>query len=184
VNLSARQFREPTLIDDIERALATSGLNPAYLKLEITESMVMEDGESAIATLEKMKSTGIELAIDDFGTGYSSLSYLRRFPVDVLKIDRSFVERLGEEQEDEVIVSAIVGLGHALRLQVVAEGIETPEQLAKLHELGCDLGQGYHFSRPLAQDALETLLTKRNDHAARVRLLPVSASAMQVSAGG
>ncbi len=126
--------------------------------LEITENTVMEDAESNIATLRELKGLGVRLAIDDFGTGYSSLSYLRRFPVDVLKIDRSFVDGLGEESDDTVIVAAVIGLARSLRLEVIAEGVETTEQVEQLRALGCNLGQGYHFYKALPSKDMGALL--------------------------
>ncbi|PLS87591.1 MAG: GGDEF domain-containing protein [Actinobacteria bacterium] len=160
VNLSARQFAHPDLARDVARALGESGLDPGCLVLEITESAVMEDARSTIDTLEELESLGVGLAIDDFGTGYSSLSYLRRFPVDYLKIDRSFVDGIEEDSGDAVLVSGIVDLAHALGLSVVAEGVETEGQLGLLRGMGCDLAQGYHFSRPMPGEEADTLLEK------------------------
>lgn len=160
VNLSARQFGHPDLVRDVAHTLGETGLDPGCLVLEITESAVMEDARSTIDTLKELKSLGVSLAIDDFGTGYSSLSYLRRFPVDYLKIDRSFVDGLGEHPEDTVLVSGIVDLANALGLKVVAEGVETEEQLALLRKMGCDLAQGYRFARPLPGERAGTLLRK------------------------
>jgi len=155
VNVSARQFQDPTLIDDIARAVETTRIPPHCLKLEITESAVMRDGEAAVRTLQQLKQLGIQLAIDDFGTGYSSLAYLKRFPVDTLKIDRSFVDGLGREGHDTAIVRSIVALATTLELSVTAEGVETPNQQAALRGLGCDFGQGYLFGRPAPQDKVE-----------------------------
>jgi diguanylate cyclase (GGDEF)-like protein/PAS domain S-box-containing protein len=152
VNLSGRQFKEPGLADDVARVLRETGLKPSCLNLEITETIMMDDEEGTSAVLRQLEQLGVTLAIDDFGTGYSSLGTLRHFPVDTLKIDRSFVDGLGAESDDSVIVSGVIGLAHGLGLRVVAEGVETADQLARLHELGCDLGQGYYFSRPLPPD--------------------------------
>jgi len=158
VNLSARQFQHPTLVEDVARALQESGVAPPWIELEITESVVMEDAETTIATLHQLKALGVRLAIDDFGTGYSSLSYLKRFPVDTLKIDRSFVSGMQRESDDASIVHAVVSLGHALRLSVVAEGVETAEEEAHLRALGCDLGQGYSFARPLPREQADVFI--------------------------
>ncbi|MDP9457558.1 MAG: EAL domain-containing protein [Actinomycetota bacterium] len=160
VNLSARQFEHPDLACDVARALGESGLDPGRLVLEITESVLMEDAPSTIATLEELKSLGVGLAVDDFGTGYSSLSYLRRFPVDYLKIDRSFVDGIEEDSGGAVLVSGIVDLGHALGLSVVAEGVETEGQLGLLRGMGCELAQGYHFARPMPGEEAGVLLEK------------------------
>ncbi|MEA2528946.1 MAG: hypothetical protein QOG89_590 [Thermomicrobiales bacterium] len=158
VNLSARQFQQPGLVADVARALSDSGLDPQSLRLEITESVIMEDADATIATLRQLKALGVEIAIDDFGTGYSSLAYLRKFPVDFLKIDRSFISGLGRSNEDTTIAQAVIGLGHALSLTVVAEGIETIGQLVHLCSLDCELGQGDHFAKPLPAPDAETLL--------------------------
>ena len=158
VNLSARQFEDPGLVDDVARTLRETGLEARYLTLEITESALMEDAQSSVGTLEALKALGVKLAIDDFGTGYSSLSYLKRFPADYLKIDRSFVDGLGQDDNDTVLVSGMSGLAHALGLEVIAEGVETVEQLAKLREIGCDLAQGYFISRPVPANQASTLL--------------------------
>ncbi len=153
VNLSARQFDQPDLVEMIARALHASGLPPHALKLEITESIAMGDADSAVATLNALKALGVQIAIDDFGTGYSSLSYLKRFPVDTLKIDRSFVVGLGHDAENTAIVRAVIALAKSLGLSVTGEGIETAEQLHELQSLGCDQGQGYYFARPLTANA-------------------------------
>ena len=160
VNLSPRQFQHPTLVEDIARILRETGLAPERLELEITEGAVMEDADAARATLQKLRDIGISLAIDDFGTGYSSLGYLKRFPVSVLKIDQSFVRGLGQDEQDSAIVRGVIALAQSLNLSVTAEGIETFEQLAQLRELGCNHGQGYLLSRPLASDALGNLLAR------------------------
>jgi diguanylate cyclase (GGDEF)-like protein/PAS domain S-box-containing protein len=158
VNLSARQFHRPELFDDIGQILRTTGLDPRLLTVEITESALMRDAESTFTTLEALKELGVQLAIDDFGTGYSSLSYLRRFPVDMLKIDRSFVDGLGQDPQDTAIVQSIIALAKTLGLRVTGEGIETAAQRTHLQEMGCDLGQGYLFARPLPPEELELLL--------------------------
>ncbi len=143
----------------IKRVLQKTQMNPQCLKLEITESVVMEDADSGTTMLRQLRDLEIQLSIDDFGTGYSSLSYLHRFPVNTLKIDRSFVSRMGANGENSEIVRAILGLAHSLELDVVAEGIETSEQLDLLRRFGCDFGQGYFFSKPLDKEAATRLLT-------------------------
>ncbi len=159
VNLSAVQLRMPKLAQDIEAVLAETGLEPSQLCLEITESVVMDNADQAMETLARLKETGVRLAIDDFGTGYSSLSYLKRFPVDTLKIDRSFVYELDGADENAVIVGVTIRLAHALGMRVVAEGVETQDQLDHLRELGCDLAQGYHIARPLAAELITELIS-------------------------
>ncbi|MDP9485027.1 MAG: EAL domain-containing protein [Actinomycetota bacterium] len=161
VNISAKQFQHPGLSQDIARVLQQTGLEPRFLELEITESVVMEEAHSTLDTLRKLEDLGVQLAIDDFGTGYSSLSYLKRFPVSFLKIDRSFVAPLGEDPEDAMIVSGIISLAHTLGMQVVAEGVETARQLAYLQGLGCDMAQGNCFAEPLPGEAASALLARR-----------------------
>jgi diguanylate cyclase (GGDEF)-like protein/PAS domain S-box-containing protein len=158
VNLSPRQFEHPDLVTDVQRALQASGLRAGSLKLEVTEGVIMRDAESSISTLQQLKTLGIRLAIDDFGTGYSSLSYLRMLPLDVLKIDRSFVKGIGENAEDNAIVRAIISMSTSLGLTVTAEGVETEEQATLLQEWSCDKGQGYLFARPLDAQHLTDLL--------------------------
>jgi len=158
VNLSARQFQYTGLVDDVADILRRTGVDPVMVVLEITESMLMIDAEATIATLVALRELGVRLAIDDFGTGYSSLSYLKRFPVDILKIDRSFVGGVHTDADDATLAEAVVGLGRALRLQTVAEGIETADQWSALRELGCDFGQGYLFARPVDAAEIEELL--------------------------
>ena len=149
VNLSARQIDHPEIITTVERILEDTGLPPDSLTLEITESALMNDAASALRVLQALKDLGVTLAIDDFGTGYSSLSHLQRFPLDILKIDKSFVDALGVDQGGTEIVAAVVKLAHALGLQVIAEGVETERQLDALLRLDCDFAQGYLFSRPV-----------------------------------
>jgi len=155
VNVSARQLQDPGLVGEIRSALHESRLPAGALVLEITESATVEDTEGVIARLEELKALGVGLAIDDFGTGYSSLSYLRRFPVDQLKIDRSFVSGVATSAEDRAIAVSVIGLGHALGISVVAEGVETVDQLEWLSQLDCDLAQGFNWTPPLAGDELE-----------------------------
>jgi diguanylate cyclase (GGDEF)-like protein/PAS domain S-box-containing protein len=158
VNLSARQFQNPDLEQEILQALRATGLSPASLKLEITESVMMQDAEATIRLVRKLKRIGIHLAIDDFGTGYSSLTYLQQFPIDILKIDRSFIDRIGKDLGTIAIIRAIITLARSLNLRVTAEGIETAAQLVELRALGCEQGQGYYFSPPLTADATQQLL--------------------------
>jgi diguanylate cyclase (GGDEF)-like protein/PAS domain S-box-containing protein len=159
VNLSSRQFSQADLIDQVSSALRESGLRPGCLKLEITESMVMENIDTAIGMLAQLRALGVGLSIDDFGTGYSSLSYLHRFPIDTLKIDRSFVTQMTDNTENAEIVRTIVTLARSLDMDVIAEGVETRAQLQQLSTLGCDYGQGYLFSRPVGESqALDLLL--------------------------
>lgn len=157
VNLSAAQF-QPELVGTVAEILFRTGIEPWRLCLELTESIIMTEVESAVEILTQLKSLGICLSIDDFGTGYSSLAYLRRFPIDELKIDRSFVDGLGRDAGDTAIVGAVVAMAHALEMSVVAEGVETQEQLERLRVLGCEQVQGYYFSKPLAPDDLDVLL--------------------------
>ncbi len=172
VNLSGRQFKEPGLAEIVAEVLCETGIVPGCLNLEITETIMMADEVGTSAVLRELEQLGVTLAIDDFGTGYSSLGMLRHFPVDTLKIDRSFVDGLGAESDDSVIVSGVIGLAHGLGLRVVAEGVETAGQLERLHDLGCDLGQGYFFARPLpAADAAEVVAACRTwDHGRRIGL--------------
>jgi len=157
VNLSARQLSQSDLIERVAEVLAESGIEPWQLKLEITESVVMENAELAAVTLAQLRGLGVRLSIDDFGTGYSSLSYLNRFPVDILKIDRSFITRLNEGDENVEIVKTIVMLAANLG-QVIAEGVETSDQLQQLKLLKCQYGQGCLFSRPLAASDADMFL--------------------------
>jgi EAL domain-containing protein (putative c-di-GMP-specific phosphodiesterase class I) len=158
VNLSARQFVHPNLAGVVADILAETGIDPALVYLEITETVLMEDVESTSGALTELKSLGVSLTVDDFGTGYSSLAYLKRFPVDELKIDRDFVAGLLTDQEDSAIVTAIINLAHTLGVVAVAEGVEGAEQAQRLLELGCDFGQGFHFGRPLPPDDLTARL--------------------------
>ena len=158
VNISARQFQQKDLIDKVIHALGESRLDPSCLELELTETSIMENPESAARILTEIRKLGVRIAVDDFGTGYSSLSYLKRLPIDTLKLDRSFVNGAPADPDDAALVMAIVTLAHNLRLRVVAEGIETEEQLNFLRLLRCDEGQGYLFSRPQPADVLEQAL--------------------------
>jgi EAL domain-containing protein (putative c-di-GMP-specific phosphodiesterase class I) len=148
VNLSPHQLADPALLGDVAAALAATGVNPAMLCLEITESALVDDMEAAMEVLERLRAIGVRIALDDFGTGYSSFSYLHRLPVDVLKIDQSFTTRLTMEPRDRAVVAGMINLAHALGLQTVAEGVETPGQLAELGAMSCNLAQGYYLSKP------------------------------------
>ena len=167
VNISARQLQHPDeLAREVVRVLEETGLAPDTLVLEITESMIMEDAEYNVDVLGRLKELGVQVAVDDFGTGYSNLAYLKRFPMDMLKVDKSFVNGLGEKPEDTAIVEAVISLARALGLSTVAEGIETSGQLERLRGLGCELGQGYYFSRALpAYEASALLLVPSGHHA-------------------
>jgi diguanylate cyclase (GGDEF)-like protein len=161
VNVSARQFRSPGFVDMVARALRERRINPSRLELELTESVLIDNREEAVAVLGQLKTLGVQIAVDDFGTGYSSLSYLSGLPIDCLKIDRSFVVRTTDGGRDAAIAQAIISLGHSLRLRVLAEGVETPEQLEFLRRHGCKEYQGYLFSRPCAVEAVTGLLAVR-----------------------
>jgi len=159
VNLSARQFHQKDIAAQVKAVLEETGLEARYLELELTESALMRNVDEAAAMLAELRAVGVGLAIDDFGTGYSSLSYLKRFQIDRLKIDRSFVSDIGRNTDDEVITSAIITLAHSLQLRVIAEGVETAEQLAFLKDRSCDEMQGYYFSKPLPHESIPAMLT-------------------------
>jgi diguanylate cyclase len=167
VNISGVQFRQPDLLDTIAQALAASGLHPECLEIEITESVIMQDPSQMIVVLERLSKMGVHVSIDDFGTGYSSLSYLKRFPLDKLKIDRSFIRDISSDTEDAAITRAIIGLAHNLRLKVVAEGVETREQLEFLRTLGCDEYQGYYKSKPVPAAEFQRLILGSNETTTR-----------------
>jgi diguanylate cyclase len=160
VNVSARQLAEPGLAETVKAALISSGLPPARLCLEVTESVVLEDGDRSVAALEALRDIGVRVSLDDFGTGYCSLSYLRRLPIDSLKIDRSFVRGLGHEADDDSIVTLVIDLARALGVSVVAEGVETEEQLAGLRARGCDTMQGFLFAKPGPPEAVAALMSQ------------------------
>ncbi len=149
INLSPKQFKDPNLLKNIRSIIREANINPKLLEIEITESSLMTDIEQAIYIVEQLRTMGIGVAIDDFGTGYSSLAQLKHFPVDKLKIDRSFVSTLDDDRDDRKIVRAIIAMAHTLQIDVVAEGIENKEQLSLLQHSKCDIGQGYLFSRPV-----------------------------------
>jgi diguanylate cyclase (GGDEF)-like protein len=168
VNVSARQLLDGQLAVDVEEVLAETGLPPASLTLELTESVLMDEPTRSLHRLRELKGLGVRLAIDDFGTGYSSLSYLRQFPVDELKIDKSFIDRIGAGKEDFAIVRTVIELAHTLDMQTTAEGIETPDQVDSLRRLGCEVGQGYHFARPLDAGRVNDYLAGHRRPAATV----------------
>ena len=158
VNISGRQFRQGRMLQTVTSALDESGLPPEYLKLEITEHVLMDDVPDTLAIMKELNAQGIQLSIDDFGTGYSSLSYLKRFPFSFLKIDGSFVRNITTAEEDAALTSAIIEMAHSLSLVVIGEGVETKEQLEFLAERGCDLVQGYYFARPMSPEKFPPLL--------------------------
>ncbi len=162
VNLSSYQFKQGDIVKSLKNVLAATGLDPQYLELELTESIIMQDTEETIATLWKLKEMGLNLSIDDFGTGYSSMNYLKRFPLDTLKIDRSFIKDIMTDPNDSAITKAIIGLAKGLGLTTIAEGVETEEQLTFLRKQGCDQIQGYFISRPLPAEKLEQLFLRSN----------------------
>jgi EAL domain-containing protein (putative c-di-GMP-specific phosphodiesterase class I) len=163
VNLSARQFRDSDLVIKVANAIMGVGLDPSYLELELTESVLMEDTATSRTQLTNLKDLGVRIAIDDFGTGYSSLSYLKRFPLDRLKIDRSFVRDLIQDSTEASIVSAIIAMAHELRLEVVAEGVETQEQYDYLCAEGCDVVQGYLIAQPMPRHRFEAMWSDRKE---------------------
>lgn len=162
INLSSRQFSDIDLVRNISNIIDATGVNPEQIKLEITESLLMDNPSRAAVTLNGVKAIGLEVAIDDFGTGYSSLSYLHRFHIDTLKIDRSFVSTATMNAGSMEVVRAVAGLAHNLGLDIVGEGIEQPEQMTLLRDLQCEYGQGYFFSKPVASDAILTRIEREN----------------------
>jgi EAL domain-containing protein (putative c-di-GMP-specific phosphodiesterase class I) len=162
VNVSAVELHGKDFLASVQAVLTDTGLDPRYLQLELTETGLMQDTDLTTSVLDALKALGVGLAVDDFGTGYSSLSYLRRFPIDTLKIDQSFVRDISSaaavDADENAIVSAIIAMGKSLKQRVIAEGIETPQQLAFLQTHGCAEGQGYYFSRPVTADAFAALL--------------------------
>jgi EAL domain-containing protein (putative c-di-GMP-specific phosphodiesterase class I) len=158
VNLSPRQLSDPGLVDSVQAVLRVTGLAPDRLSLEITESAFADDPARALDVLQRLKEVGVRLELDDFGTGYSSLTYVRMFPIDALKIDRSFVQGLCKSTEDAAIVAAVISMGRALGVNVVAEGVESDDQASVLSKLGCTLAQGFLYSRPVSADALPELV--------------------------
>jgi EAL domain-containing protein (putative c-di-GMP-specific phosphodiesterase class I) len=167
INLSVKQLQYAGIVDDVRSALDASGLDPARLTLEITESVMMTDPDTVVARLHELKALGLRLAMDDFGTGYSSLSYLSRLPVDILKMDRSFL-RAGASPQASGLANAVVSLGATLALDVVAEGVEHADQWERLRELGCDLGQGFLFARPMNVGATLAFLREQAARASHI----------------
>ncbi|MGI4829125.1 MAG: EAL domain-containing protein [Janthinobacterium lividum] len=161
VNLSVKQFSDRHLVNTVNGKLKAYNLPAPCLELEVTEGVLIQNGGAALKVLEQLKKIGVSLAPDDFGTGYSSLSYLQRFPFDSLKIDRSFISGIESNDDTAAITEAIIALGRALKLQTVAEGIETPEQATKVQAMGCRYAQGYLFSRPLPAETMRDLLSHR-----------------------
>jgi EAL domain-containing protein (putative c-di-GMP-specific phosphodiesterase class I) len=169
VNVSPLQFARSDFADTVEEILKSSGLSPTLVEMELTETLVMSNVEESARQMSRLKQLGVHLSVDDFGTGYSSLSYLHQLPIDILKIDRSFVEKMTEPGGTRPIVEAIISLARSLGLQTIAEGVETPEQLAILADLQCDVIQGFLFSRPQSEPDLRHLLeTFQRQGAARV----------------
>ncbi|MEA2398218.1 MAG: hypothetical protein QOK25_1774, partial [Thermoleophilaceae bacterium] len=162
VNLSARQLADAQLPNTIARALDDTGIDPHLLALEITETVLMEETESPVELLDTLRALGVRIFLDDFGTGYSSLSYLKRLPLDVLKLDRSFIAGLeSDDESDNRIVAAVIEMARALGIDLIAEGVETKTQLAFLRELGCTIAQGYYFARPTSPEEISALLDAR-----------------------
>src|SRR5205823_7172269 len=161
VNLSSKQFQQPNLVALVASVLSQSGLSPRSLRLEVTESLLMDQHPQIAVTMTELRAMGVRIDLDDFGTGYSSLSYLHQFPIDTLKIDRSFISRIGETEEGREIVHTIMSLAQSLDMEVVAEGVETEQQLEMLRELRCSYAQGYHLSRPVEGDQFEALLGQK-----------------------
>jgi PAS domain S-box-containing protein len=158
VNISAMQFRDAGFLDGAFAILKETGLDPRYLELELTESVLMKRAESAASVLQALRGRGVQVAVDDFGTGYSSLSYLRKFPIDALKIDQSFVRQITTTPDDTSIVTAVISMGRSLKLRVIAEGVETQEEMEFLQALHCDEAHGYYFGRPVAASKFAELL--------------------------
>ncbi len=175
VNISSRQFQHPALVEMIAATLDKTGLPPQSLILEITEGTIIQNTEASIKKLQELKNLGVRLAIDDFGTGYSSLSYLQRFPIDILKIDKSFIDKISHSREGAAVARAIITMSDTLHLRTIAEGVETSEQTIELQHLGCELGQGFHFAKPLSKDDMnsylkkEHLIRKRDKKANRIK---------------
>jgi diguanylate cyclase len=168
VNVSAIEFRNEDFLKELFSTLNETGLDPRCLELEVTESVLMKNAEVATSILQSVREKGVRVAIDDFGTGYSSLSYLRRFPLDAIKIDQSFVRQIANSPDEATIVTAIITMGQSLGLRVIAEGVETPEALEFLQAQQCDEAQGYYFSRPIPAEELATLLKSGRFHQSKV----------------
>ena len=162
VNLSPVQFREGAVTTLIENTLVDTGLDPSWLEIELTEAVMLDNNDLVMASLRRLHQIGVRFSLDDFGTGYSSLAYVKRLPIQRLKIDQSFVHKLGHDGQDEAIVRAVIDLGHSLSLKVTAEGVETADQLARLHQLGCDEAQGDLISPPLPAESFHVLFQSRD----------------------
>jgi polar amino acid transport system substrate-binding protein len=162
VNLSVKQIQNPHLLQNIQNILQKTGLPPRLLELEITETVAISHAELTLSLLNSLRSIGVRLALDDFGVGYSSFMYLKSFPIDILKIDKSFIRDITLNQESQAIIQAILQVAKSLRFKVVAEGVETSEQLASLKKLDCPIMQGYLFSRPVPADKIDTFLQGKN----------------------
>jgi diguanylate cyclase (GGDEF)-like protein/PAS domain S-box-containing protein len=171
VNLSGRQLQQPDVVETVALALGGAGLEPTGLILEVTESVMMQNTEVTLSKLQQLRGMGVRIAIDDFGTGYSSLSYLQRFPVDILKIDKSFIDGVGGAMGEGALARAIIALGDTLRLRTIAEGVRSMEQVGQLKQFGCELGQGYYFAKPMEADDIEVLLRSTEAYLA---LIPVT----------
>jgi EAL domain-containing protein (putative c-di-GMP-specific phosphodiesterase class I) len=168
VNLSRRQIESPGIVDDVRQALEESGLPPRLLKLEITESTMMHDSRLSVGVMQSLRKLGVDLYLDDFGTGFSSLSCLQNFPLHTIKLDRSFVREAGDQTRGIAVIDAVIALAHRLQLKVVAEGIETLDQWRLLRSIGCDAGQGYLFSAPLAMETFEAFVLSASDRFAEL----------------
>jgi EAL domain-containing protein (putative c-di-GMP-specific phosphodiesterase class I) len=158
VNISSMEFRDDNFLESVFTTLRETGLDPRFLELELTESVLMKRAESAASVLKALRASGVKIAVDDFGTGYSSLSYLRKFPIDALKIDQSFVRQITSAPDDTTIVTAVISMGRSLKLRVVAEGVETRDELEFLRARQCEEAQGYYFSRPVLPQQFGILL--------------------------
>jgi EAL domain-containing protein (putative c-di-GMP-specific phosphodiesterase class I) len=170
VNLSAPEFSSPDLVGDVRHAIEQSGMDPARLLFEMTETVLMSDTEGTLGRLKELKSLGVRLAVDDFGTGFSSFSYLRKFPIDVLKIAKPFLDKIPHDEQECALVRGILELARSINLRVVAEGVEQPEQWQLLAEMGCDLVQGYLIARPQGPERMSKLLERLNGPATPVRV--------------
>ena len=173
MNLSARQFQQHDLVDRVGRVLQETGLEGKALEIEITETTAMTNAEATMDVLHGLRELGVSISIDDFGTGYSSLNYLKRFPITCVKIDRAFVRDLATSEGDAAIVSAVIAIARSLRLRVIAEGVESEEQLAFLRRHGCDGAQGHFFSRPVVAEAIPMLLPEQRTGPRKVPRLTI-----------
>ncbi len=182
VNISAREFNEKGFVSQVKRVLEETRVDPSRVRLEITESVTMDDAEHAVHVLSELRALGLQLSVDDFGIGYSSLSYLHRFPLNVLKIDRSFVNDIVKNPESRDVITSIVSLARSMNLEVVAEGAECEEQVAELKKLGCDFGQGFVFYEPLPGDGVRTLFQTLEDQSSRRRAAGAAPDAANLEA--